>query len=119
MSSAVLLVALLTPAAMACVVPEAQLTPTEQACCKKMADDCGSMSDMGSKHSCCKPEVRPRKPFVPARGSTHQFAATELQVELAQAFLPTLGQTNQLPLKPLIRGPSPPGTLDNTIILRI
>src|ERR1700739_3922245 len=36
---------------MACAVPSAQMTTSEQACCKQMHGKCGSMP---MRHSCCK-----------------------------------------------------------------
>jgi len=44
------LVSLLAPV-MACAVPSAQMSPSEQACCKHMRGRCGSMP---MQHSCCK-----------------------------------------------------------------
>lgn len=41
---------LLAPA-MACTVPTAQMSRSEQACCKQMNGKCGSMP---MRHSCCK-----------------------------------------------------------------
>jgi hypothetical protein len=40
-----------TPA-IACLVPTQQMTPSEHACCVKMAQQCGS-SAMPASHSCC------------------------------------------------------------------
>ena len=41
---------------MACLVPDAEMTEAERACCKHMAQQCGSMN-MPSSHSCCQKEV--------------------------------------------------------------
>jgi len=38
---------------MACMLPSAALTPEEQACCRRMAHECGD-HQMPSSHSCCK-----------------------------------------------------------------
>jgi hypothetical protein len=39
--------------AMACMVPDAQMTSQERACCRMMKDKCGQM-DMPASHGCCK-----------------------------------------------------------------
>ena len=41
-----------TPA-LACLLPEQQMTPTEQECCQRMAGQCGS-EVMPSGHTCCQ-----------------------------------------------------------------
>lgn len=46
-----LLASCLTPV-MACVLPGAQLTTEERACCRLMHDHCGQM-DMPASHGCC------------------------------------------------------------------
>ncbi len=47
-----LLVTCLTPA-MACMVPGAQMTTAERACCRMMNYQCGQMG-MPSSHGCCQ-----------------------------------------------------------------
>ncbi len=54
-----LIVAVLLPLvapAMACVVPGANLTSAERACCKQMASKCGHM-EMPSAQDCCQKEA--------------------------------------------------------------
>lgn len=46
-----LLASCLTPV-MACMVPGAQLTTEERACCRMMHDQCGQM-EMPASHGCC------------------------------------------------------------------
>ena len=46
-----LLVSCLAPA-MACMLPGAQLTVEERACCRTMQDQCGQM-EMPASHGCC------------------------------------------------------------------
>jgi hypothetical protein len=54
---------------MACVVPDAQLTPEEKQCCKEMGGGCQpDQSGMPMSHSCCKTTVQSRNDFRP--GST-------------------------------------------------
>jgi hypothetical protein len=43
---------------MACAVPNAAMTPTEQECCKKMARQCGDMG-MAKSHPCCQSTATP------------------------------------------------------------
>jgi hypothetical protein len=50
-----ILLPLVSPA-MACVLPDAQLTPAERACCKQMATHCGHMQ-MPMAHGCCQKDV--------------------------------------------------------------
>ena len=51
-----MLVVLFGYPAMACLVPDAEMTEAERDCCKQMAQQCGSMN-MPSSHSCCEKEV--------------------------------------------------------------
>ncbi len=64
---------LITPA-MACVLPSAQLTSAERACCRKMALQCGNM-EMPASHGCCSKVV----PTV------NQWSAAQLAPNLASA----------------------------------
>lgn len=43
---------------MACAVPNAEMTPAERACCKKMAGQCGDMG-MAKSHPCCQTTATP------------------------------------------------------------
>jgi hypothetical protein len=43
---------------MACAVPNAEMTPAEQECCKKMARQCGDMG-MAKSHPCCQSTATP------------------------------------------------------------
>jgi hypothetical protein len=56
LASVLLLVVLFGIPAMACLVRGTEMTKAERACCKHMAQQCGSMN-MPSSHSCCKKEV--------------------------------------------------------------
>jgi hypothetical protein len=47
-----LLVTCLAPA-MACIVPNAQMSTQERACCRMMQNQCGQMG-MPASHDCCK-----------------------------------------------------------------
>src|SRR6266403_1289103 len=43
---------------MACVAPNAAMTPAERDCCKKMAEQCGDMG-MAKSHPCCQTTATP------------------------------------------------------------
>ena|SRR5437660_5431451 len=43
---------------MACVLPDAAMTPAERECCKKMAGQCGDMG-MAKSHPCCRVTATP------------------------------------------------------------
>jgi len=43
---------------MACVLPDAAMTPAERECCKKMAGQCGDMG-MAKSHPCCQVTATP------------------------------------------------------------
>ena len=47
-----LIVSCLTPA-MACIVPDAQMSTQERACCRMMKNQCGQM-EMPASHGCCQ-----------------------------------------------------------------
>jgi hypothetical protein len=51
-----LILSLLAPT-MVCALPNAQMTASEHACCKKMKGDCGGMR-MPASHSCCQPSMQ-------------------------------------------------------------
>src|SRR4051794_40357072 len=67
-----LVISLLAPT-MACVLPNAQMTASEHACCQKMKGNCGSMR-MPASHTCCQQSmqanhfaaVQPESVSVPA-----------------------------------------------------
>lgn len=73
---------------MACLVPDAQLTDAEKACCRAMANDCGSM-DMG-EHSCCQKVVQHHDSALVKDISTTVHADLSVQVAIApvQPYFP-------------------------------
>jgi hypothetical protein len=48
-----LLVSCLAPA-MACMVPNAEMSTEERACCRAMKNQCGQMDNMPGSHGCCQ-----------------------------------------------------------------
>jgi hypothetical protein len=110
--AALLLLALVSPA-MACLLPENALTAEEHECCRKMANQCGSMR-MAS-HSCCQQQVDRPHSFVAAKSITH--FAPAVAVPLAPTNEPTLIDLSYNEVVPFA---SPPGaTRSINSILRI
>ena len=54
-----LLLLMLGVPAMACVIPDAQLSEAEKACCRQMKHDCGKMEMPNGL--CCETTVRPQQ----------------------------------------------------------
>lgn len=66
--------------AMACLIPDAEMTDAERECCKHMAQQCGSMN-MPSSHSCCQNDVsRPTSMLQPAGVHIAPPVATEAAI---------------------------------------
>jgi hypothetical protein len=40
--------------AMACMVPNAEMSTEERACCRMMKNQCGEMDNMPASHGCCQ-----------------------------------------------------------------
>jgi hypothetical protein len=73
-----IVLSLLAPS-MACAVPAAQMSKSEQACCKKMNGQCGSSK---MQHSCCRSTIdKSASPMV--QGSNNQ-----LHPDLAAVLIP-------------------------------
>ena len=76
-----LMLAILLPLvapAMACALPNSDLTPIERACCKQMKGQCGSMA-MPASHGCCHKEV----PTASHWNAAVQVKAANLQIDLS------------------------------------
>ena len=111
------ILSLLAPA-MVCAVPSAQMSGSEQACCKQMHGKCGSMS---MKHSCCKSTADksdlPATPEVAPLHDTHTAAIVVLGLPIDLTVLFT-----QLDVHTLGSSESPPALLTTsrqTVVLRI
>ncbi len=83
---------------MACLIPDAQLSEAEKACCRQMANQCGKM-EMPNGHSCCETTVKPQQSAMlkPAQTlSDHRIildiapAAIAASPEQAQAVYSTI-----------------------------
>jgi hypothetical protein len=48
---------------MACMLPDAQMTPVERACCIQMQRNCSGM-DMPASHPCCQKQLRTEQSAV-------------------------------------------------------
>jgi hypothetical protein len=55
--------------AMACTLPDAQMTPAERACCVQMQRNCGGM-DMPASHPCCQKQVPTEQSAVVQKGQS-------------------------------------------------
>lgn len=73
--------------AMACTLPDAQMTPAERACCVQMQRNCGGM-EMPASHPCCQKQVRTEQSAVVQEGqSTSQPIVSQI-VRGMQMVLP-------------------------------
>ena len=70
------LLPLLSPA-MACALPNVNLSAAERACCEQMKGDCGGM-DMPASHGCCHKEV----PTAAHRGAAVEMKAASARVDV-------------------------------------
>lgn len=78
----------------ACMLPDANMTAAEKACCREMAGDCGK--DMQSSHSCCKTVVSKENPAL--LNSSHKAQqTTAVLVALQPSAQIHLPQSNSLP----------------------
>lgn len=113
-----LLLLLLGVPAVACMVPDAQLTEAEKACCRAMANDCGSM-DMGSERSCCQKVVQHHDSALVKEISTAVHTGLSLQVAVIPAAIDLTPVGASSPV-PDAAWHAPPGTTASSIeILRI
>jgi hypothetical protein len=87
-----LAVSSLTPA-MACVLPGAQLTAEERACCRTMHEQCGQM-DMPGSHSCCHKAAPSAYDSAPVTkvDTHHLFSASIIWITVSD--LPNVGSSS-------------------------
>lgn len=100
---------------MACMLPDADMTAAENACCREMAGNCGA--NMQSSHSCCKTVVSKENPALLA--SPHKVVQpTAVLVALLPAEHLALPQSHGLPQPE--QSHSPPFSRPSSIqVLRI
>src|SRR5438132_12410214 len=101
---------------MACMVPAAQMTAAEHACCQRMQHRCGAMS--GSTHSCCQTQVRPDDPYAKANAAI-AVAPVALSVLVFSPTALPVGDLSPRDIRIFALAHSPPGAPDHTAILRI
>ncbi|HEV2698320.1 MAG TPA: hypothetical protein VGU90_10035 [Terriglobales bacterium] len=112
-AAVVLMIAVVAMPVMACMIPDRQMTPEEQNCCKKMAHGCES-AVMPSSHSCCQHPVS-RQAVNVSRIRTPDVGFTS--PALVEAYFAPLAQTND---RAATAFESPPeGPLKISTILRI
>jgi hypothetical protein len=84
-----LLVWSLVPA-MACTLPDAQMTPAERACCVQMQGQCGGV-DMPASHSCCHKQMPTQQSAIHSGASLSQPAivghAATVQLVVPSSYL--------------------------------
>jgi hypothetical protein len=116
-AAAMLLVMLGVPA-MACLQPDTQLTDEEKACCREMANQCGSM-DMPGDHSCCHKSVQHHDVAVVKDASHISYSQSSAQV--ASFHLPVVpSESVGHPSVPeRLRHPPPSSAHPSIEILRI
>jgi hypothetical protein len=87
--------------AMACTLPDAQMTPAERACCVQMHEQCGGM-DMPASHSCCHKQAPTQQsavahsnvqPAVLGHTATVQLAAPSSYLLVAHSLVAVLPQS--------------------------
>jgi len=112
-----LLVSWLAPA-MACMVPDTQMTAEERSCCQAMHDECGQM-DMPASHGCC--QKAPLLSFL-----NNAVASKAVAVHATVVPIVWLGVSEMMSSPTALSGwveyndPSPPTSPPSTIsILRI
>ncbi len=116
-ASLVLLLALVGPSAMACLIPNAQLTPAEHQCCKAMLRQCASMPGTVS-HSCCRGAASRDNLVLAAQrtGTLIAYAPPAASVDFSALTLPA---SAQFPGSAFTLRHPPPGSLRLTTVLRI
>jgi hypothetical protein len=111
-----LLASCLTPA-MACMIPGAQMSTEERACCRMMQNQCGQM-EMPASHGCC--QKTPPNVYDNALDSKavtlHPVAITVIWLTSPELLNPTTSVTGWVEHHDYSPPQSPPSTIS---ILRI
>jgi hypothetical protein len=115
-AAAVLLVLLGVPA-MACLMPNAQLTEQEKSCCRKMANECGSMG-MHGDHSCCQ-KTRQQDAAVVTDATHFMFSQSSVQVADVDLLLSSALSVEHTSAPERLRHPPPKFSSPFVEILRI
>src|SRR5205814_8662622 len=71
--------------ALACLLPQRALTPSEMKCCAHMAGNCGGK--MQTSHSCCKPVANQGVAALTAARQAQSLALAALTAALSQDSL--------------------------------
>jgi hypothetical protein len=99
--------------AMACVVVGMEMTSAERECCKRMAQQCGSMK-MPTSHSCCQTNVQ--RPNSMLRSAAVRITPPTLGRSIDLSIIPAIAEVRH----PLERVHPPPETPPSaSSILRI
>ena len=111
-----LLVSCLAPA-LACMVPAAQMSMQERACCRMMNDQCGQM-EMPASHGCC--QKTPQSVYINAPGaktvSVHPVTVAPIWLTASELLNPNAIAARWVDRPEYSPPKSPPSTVS---ILRI
>jgi hypothetical protein len=111
-----LLVSCVAPA-MACMVPDAQMSAQERACCRMMKNQCGQM-EMPASHGCC--QKTPQSVYINAPDaktvSVHPVAVTAIWLTASELVNPNAIDARWVERPEYSPPKSPPSTVS---ILRI
>jgi hypothetical protein len=120
LASVFLLVWLFAAPAMACLLPIAQLSPEEKACCREMGGMCDGMAK-NTSHSCCvKPQAHNPSYVIANTVSTSALQLSATPINFAHVIRTIAGMSPALTLAEYGHPPghSPP-TLPELIAFRI
>lgn len=79
---------------MACAVPGAAMTAAEQACCKRMANQCGH-SGMAKSHGCCEIQTAPND-FHALKASSSQLDHSSIDLHAQPVALQTVADSQSI-----------------------
>jgi hypothetical protein len=113
LASVFLLVWMFAAPAMACLLPIAQLTQEEKACCRRMAGMCDEMAK-NTSHSCCQKVRTHNASYVVAKASfasVQQLQVTPLRFATLDRTAPAVTTAGSM----LAEYGSPPGHSSSTL----
>lgn len=111
-----LLVSCVAPA-MACMIPDAQMSAEERICCRMMKGQCGQM-EMPASHGCC--QKTPQSVYInapaPKTGPVHPVTVTAIWLAASELVNPNASVARWVDRPEYSPPKSPPSTVS---ILRI
>jgi hypothetical protein len=102
---------------MACLVPDAQMSAEERACCRMMKNQCGQM-EMPESHGCCQKAAQSGQiiPPVTKRLALHRVAVNDVWLSATELLDPITVASERVGRHEYSPPLSPPSTVS---ILRI